>query len=331
MIKKATLSLIATMALGANLYANNCEVKLTTSAYINWNAINASQSAGLYKEVEKQHKCKLTIDYQPDYLNSLALFSTNKADAVTVTNLDQMTALSSVPSVAVVLQDYSNGNDGLVSRKGKTLSDIKGQEIWMVTKSISEQLFVVAAQKEGLDPYKDFQIKHMDLDSNLRSGYMSGQIDNVVTWNPALDAIAQSGNTVVTSANFAGHIVDMIVLNKETKEFDKKAKFLRALWDKTAKVINGGRGDEYNSLLTSLVDETGGSIGEVKTMLKGSKIFTPKEELKFYKSELSVLQEKTFSIASQNGFFEGGEATYRLDGKMGGDTKGTPSVFFSIQ
>ncbi len=319
------------MAIGANLYADGCEVELTTSAYINWNAINASQSAGLYKEIEKQYNCKLHINYQPDYLNSLALFSTNKADAVTVTNLDQMTALSSVPSVAVVLQDYSNGNDGLVSRKGKTLSDIRGQEVWMVTKSISEQLFVLATQKEGLDPYKDFEIKHMDLDSNLRSGYASGQIDNVVTWNPALDAIAQSGNTVVTSAEFAGHIVDMIVLHKNTKDFDKKAKFLRALWDKTAKVINGGRGDEYNNLVTTLVDETGGSIGEVKTMLKGSKIFTPNEELKFYKSELPALQKSTFSIASKNGFFEGGDATYELDGKIGGDTKGSATVFFEIE
>ena len=330
-VKKTTFSLIVAIALGSNLYAKGCEVKLTTSAYINWNAINASQSAGLYKDVEKKHDCKLTINYQPDYLNSLALFSTNKADAVTVTNLDQMTALSSVPSVAVVLQDYSNGNDGLVSRKGKKLADIKGQEVWMVTKSISEQLFVVATQKEGLDPYKDFKIKHMDLDSNLRSGYMGGQIDNVVTWNPALDAIAQSGNSVVTSADFPGHIVDMIVLNKNTKEFDKKAEFLRALWDKTAKVINGGRGDEYNKLVTSLVDETGGSIGEVKIMLKGSKIFTPDEELQFYKSKLPALQEKTFLVASENGFFEGGDATYSLNGKVGGDSKGTATVFFEVK
>ena len=331
-MKKLILSAVAaSMVLGSSLMGSECKVDVTTSAYINWNAINASQNAGLYEGVEKEYGCQLVINYQPNYLNSLALFTTSKVDAVTVTNLDQMTALSSVDSVAVVLQDYSFKNDGLVSRNGKTLKGIVGQEVWMVTKSISDQLFVLATEKEGLDPYKDFKIMHMDLDSDLRSGYMAGQIDNVVTWNPALDAVAQSGNTIVTSKEFPGHIVDMIVLNKNTKDFAKKAEFLRALWDKTASVINDARGNEYNALVTALVDETGGSIGEVKIMLNGSKIFTQEEELEFYKNELPALQAKTFKVADENGFFIDSAATYDLLGQKGGNKKGSATVFFDVQ
>lgn len=309
----------------------NCEVSLTTSAYINWNAINASQVAGLYQSVETEHDCKLKINYQPDYMVSLPLFTSKRVDAVTVTNLDQLTLLSGRQSQAVVLQDTSHGNDGIVSRTAKNLTEMKGQEVWMIRYSISEQLFVAKAKSMNLDPYKDFIVKHMDSDAALRSAYMENKIDNVVTWNPALDAISNSGNIIATSADFPGIIVDMIVLGKDVDNYNQKANFLRALWDKTALVIHTGRGRDYNNLIMALVEETGGSIGEVKTMLKGSRIFTPEEEVDFYKGKFTSLQEGTYKLANENGFFEYTSAAYKLHEVKGGNDSTRITAFFDVK
>jgi NitT/TauT family transport system substrate-binding protein len=328
-----TLSPLLAFAAAATLSAAECQVTLTTSAYVNWNAVNASQKAGLYDAIEQEHHCHLKIVYYPDYLQSLNYFTTGSADAVTVTNLDQMTALASRPSTAVVLQDYSNGNDGLISRHGTSVKGLKGQDIWMVTKSISEQLWVKTAEKAGMDPYRDVSIKHMDLDSNLRAAYDAGKIDNIVTWNPALEYLVQqtdSRKTLASSADFPGIIVDMIVLGKDVPGFEKKATFLRACWDKTAEVIHAKRGKEYNAFMTAIADDMGSSIGEAKTMLGGAKIFTPKEETAFYKNDLPALQGETYRLAAENEFLADPVA-YRLHGKKGGDAKTPESVFFEIR
>jgi NitT/TauT family transport system substrate-binding protein len=323
--------IILSMSLVAvSLMASDCKVNLTTSAYVNWNAINASQKAGLYQDVEKKFDCKLNIVYYPDYLQSLDYFKAGKADAVTVTNLDQMTAISARPSVAVVLQDYSAGNDGLISRHGKTLNDLKGKDIWMVTKSISEQLFIEVAKKGGLDPYKDFKIKHMDADSNLRAAYDAGKIDNIVTWNPALEYLVQKTDTkkvIDSSKNYPGLIVDMLVLGKDVSDFDKKSAFLRACWDKTASVIHSGRGNDYNGFMVAIADDMGSSIGEAKTMINGSKIFTPDEEVKFF-SGMPVLEKTAYDMAKDYEFLME-PVGYDISGTVGGDVK--PTVFFDIK
>ncbi len=328
-LKWAVLAVLASI----QVYSAECKVVLTTSAYVNWNAINASKKAGLYDAVEKEHQCKLDIVYYPDYLQSLNYFTAGKADAVTVTNLDQMTALASRASTAVVLQDYSNGNDGLIARNATDIKALKGQEVWMVTKSISEQLWVKAAQKAGLDPYKDVAIKHMDLDSNLRAAYDAGKIDNIVTWNPALEYLMQrtkSKKTLVSSADFPGLIVDMIVLGKDVKDFDKKAAFLRALWDKTAYVIHEKRGKEYNAFMNAISEDMGSSMGEAKVMLNSAKIFTPKEETAFYTNELPALQNDTYQLAFENEFL-GEPVSYTLLKKQGGAKKIEATVFFDIE
>lgn len=322
------------LLLTSGLVSAACQVSISTSLYINWVAIDASQDAGLYDQIEKDHGCKLIINFQPDYLNSLSMFTTSVVDAVTVTNLDQMLAISSRPSTAVKLQDYSSDNDGLLSRNGKTMKDIVGQKVYMVRASISEQYFIMKARKEGLNPFKDFELIHVDSDGLLLSGYLAGKYDNIVTWNPALDTASSSAGTIIgTSAEFPYLIIDMIALASDTPEFNKKANFLRDLWNKTASVINSGRGNKYSSLLMALTDKTGNSIGEVKTMLKGSKIFTPEEEIAFYKGQFPKYQAETYKLADESGFFSefNSTAAYELNGNKGGDLSAPVTVKYKIQ
>lgn len=326
MVSAAVIMTLATIA-----SASECELKLTTSAYINWNVINASQDIGLYDKIERNHKCKLKITYYPDYLQSLNAYIAGQQEAVTVTNLDHMTAIAPMLGDAVVVQDYSNGNDGLISRNGKTLQDIKGQEVWMVTKSISELLFIEAAKAKGMDPYKDFKIKHMDLDSNLRAGYDAGKIDNIVTWNPALGYLVgqtKYKKTVVDSSSFPGLIIDQIVLNPKVDDYTIKADLLRDIWDATATLINKKSGSQYSNFITALAEDMGSTKAEAKDMLKSSKIFTPEEEIAFIGNSMYTLQNQIFKIARENEFFvNDAPLNFSIDGAQGGDeVNGAPRV-----
>lgn len=324
-ISLSTLSLFAT---------SDCKVDLTTSAYINWNAINASKNIGLYDKVEKEYNCKLNITYYPDYLQSINSYVSGKQDAVTITNLDAMTAIgSSVPSTHIVLQDYSNGNDGLISRNGKSLKEIKGQDIWMVTKSVSELLFVEASKKEGLDPYKDFVIKHMDADSDLRAAFDTGNINNIVTWNPALNYLESQTKlkkSLVTSEKFPGLIVDTIVMNNTIKDFDHKSKFVQALWNETTKLLTNTSSKEYSEFISSLSNEIGATQDETKLMLNGSKVFTQKESKEFLNT-LYDTQLKIYNIALENEFLQPDvKINVNINGKVIGDKSIPTSINFKI-
>ena len=70
---------------------------------------------------------------------SLNQYTAGKFDGVTVTNMDALTipAAGGVDTNAIIMGDYSNSNDGIVLKKGKTLADIKGQKINIVELSVS--------------------------------------------------------------------------------------------------------------------------------------------------------------------------------------------------
>ena len=76
-------------------------------------------------------KYGITIDVVQinDYVESINQYTAGKFDAVTVTNMDTLTipAAGGVDTTAVIIGDYSNGNDGIVLKDGKTLADIKGR------------------------------------------------------------------------------------------------------------------------------------------------------------------------------------------------------------
>ena len=63
-----------------------------------------------------------------------------------MTNMDALTipAAGGVDTTALIVGDFSNGNDGIVLKKGKTLADIKGQKINLVELSVSHYLLARA-------------------------------------------------------------------------------------------------------------------------------------------------------------------------------------------
>src|SRR6476659_838205 len=87
-----------------------------------------------------------------DYAPSLDAFVAKNIDACTMTNMEalDMPAASGVPTTAVIIGDYSNGNDALLVRNGIQLKDLPGKKMLLVEKTVSEYLFDRAMTINGL-------------------------------------------------------------------------------------------------------------------------------------------------------------------------------------
>ena len=88
-------------------------------------------------------KYNVTIKVQRfDYAPSLDAFVAKNIDACTMTNMEalDMPAASGVPTTAILIGDYSNGNDALLVRDGVQLKDLPGKKMLLVQKTVSEYL-----------------------------------------------------------------------------------------------------------------------------------------------------------------------------------------------
>jgi len=66
-----------------------------------------------------------------EYVESINQYTAGTFDACAMTNMDMPdhSGGGGVDSTALIVGDFSNGNDGVVLKgKGKTLTDIKGQK-----------------------------------------------------------------------------------------------------------------------------------------------------------------------------------------------------------
>ena len=135
---------------------------------------------------------KINVTQINDYVESINQYTAGKFDGVTVTNMDALTipAAGGVDSSAIIMGDFSNGNDGIVLKGGKTLADIKGRKINIVELSVSHYLLARGLSTVKL---KEADIKTVNTsDADIVAAFKSKDSTAVVTWNPQLMYIRKS-------------------------------------------------------------------------------------------------------------------------------------------
>jgi len=168
-----------------------------------------------------------------EYVPSMEAFSAGKVDAVTMTNGDALvTGSSGAPSVAILLNDYSNGNDMVVAKPGvKDMKALKGKKVGVEVGFVSHLLLINALKSVGLTD-KDVTIVNVPTDQTPQL-LKSGEVDAVVAWQPnsgqALTEVAGS-RAIFTSADVPGIIYDVLSVNP------KSLSERRGDWKKVVKV-----------------------------------------------------------------------------------------------
>jgi NitT/TauT family transport system substrate-binding protein len=151
--------------------------------------------------------------------------------------MDMLTipAAGGVDSSAIIMGDFSNGNDGIVLKgKGKKLADIKGQKVNLVELSVSHYLLARALESAKLSE-RDITVVNTS-DADIVGAFSAKTTTATVTWKPQLSEILASPDAQLAfdSSKIPGEIMDLMVVNTKTlKENPKLGKALVGAWYET--------------------------------------------------------------------------------------------------
>lgn len=207
-----------------------------------------------------------------EYVPSMEAFSAGKVDAVSVTNGDALvTGGNGAPSVGILVNDYSNGNDMLVARPGITsVAQLKGKKVGVEVGFVSHLLLVNALQSAKLTE-KDITIVNVPTDQTPQT-LKSGGVDAIVAWQPnsgqALREVP-GARAIFTSADVPGIIYDLLVVNpRSLSERRPDWQKVVTVWDRIAKFIKDEKNlDRAAQLMSARVGLT---AEQYKPLIKGT-------------------------------------------------------------
>ena len=87
------------------------------------------EESGLLKKWADKYGIAIKAVQINDYVESINQYTAGQYDGCTMTNMDALSipAGGGVDTTALIIGDYSNGNDGVVLKGKAALADIKGQ------------------------------------------------------------------------------------------------------------------------------------------------------------------------------------------------------------
>lgn len=274
------LPLIGTAALGllaASGIAHAAPLKIAYSDWPGWVAWEIGVQKGWFKEAGVDVEF-LWFDYVP----SMDAYVAGKVDAVCMTNGDALvTGATGKPSVGIIINDFSNGNDMIVAAPGiESIKDLKGKKVGLEEGFVSHLLLLTGLEKAGL---KAEDVTIVNTPTNETPQVLASKaVDAIGAWQPnsgqALKVLPGS-KPVFTSADAPGIIYDLLYVSPESleKHKDEWSKVTK-VWYRIADYMNDEENlDEVLKILSARVKIT---PEEYEPFLKGTHILTLDEALK---------------------------------------------------
>ncbi|WP_341708308.1 putative urea ABC transporter substrate-binding protein [Halopseudomonas sp.] len=216
-MKRFPALLLSSLLLSSAAQAQD-SFKVCWSIYAGWMPWAYGAESGIVKKWADKYDIAIDVVQINDYIESINQYTAGEFDACTMTNMDALTipAAGGVDSTALIVGDFSNGNDGIVLKGESELAAIKGQNVNLVELSVSHYLLARALDSVGLSE-ADVQVVNTS-DADMVAVYGTDDVTSVATWNPLLSEISQQPNSTVVfdSAQIPGEIIDLLVINTDT-------------------------------------------------------------------------------------------------------------------
>lgn len=189
--------------------------KVCWSIYVGWMPWGYGDEQKIVDKWAEKYGIEIDVVQINDYVESINQYTTGAFDACAMTNMDALTipAAGGVDSTALIVGDFSNGNDGIVLKGEDSLAAIKGQQVNLVELSVSHYLLARALDSVGMSEADVTVVNTSDAD--MVAVYPTSGVSSVVTWNPLLSEILDmpAANKVFDSSQIPGEIIDMLVVN----------------------------------------------------------------------------------------------------------------------
>ena len=278
-----TSKFLTTSALATALFAasfapvaaeEKTDFKLAWSIYVGWMPWGYLEDSGIMDKWADKYGITVDIVQINDYVESINQYTAGEFDGVSATNMDTLSIPSGggVDTTALIVGDYSNGNDAVILKGAGTLEDLKGKPVNLVELSVSHYLLARGLDSVGLaEADLDGVINTSDAD--MIAAFATNDVEAVVTWNPLVSEILGSNpdaTNLFDSSKIPGEILDLMVVNTETLA-DNPAfgKAVAGAWYELMGLMASG--DE--AALTAMAEASGTDLDGYKAQLAATEMF----------------------------------------------------------
>ena len=310
-MRKSLLSafLAAGLALSASSASNaaaKTDFDICWTIYAGWMPWEYAAAEGIVDKWASKYGIHIKLTQVNDYVESINQYTAGQFDGCSMTNMDALTipAAGGVDSTALIVGDFSNGNDGVVLKgTGKTVNDLKGMDVNLVELSVSHYLLARALDSAGLRE-KDLKVINPS-DADIAAAFNTPDVQVVTTWNPMLEEVrSKPGVTqVFDSSRIPGEILDLMVVNTQTlKDNPALGKALTGAWYEVMDLI-AGDSPQRTKALEHMAKASGTDLAGFERQLSTTYLFdTPKAALTFVSSaELPRTMDKVASFSFDHG------------------------------
>ena len=128
------------------------EFTVAWSIYVGWMPWGYLEDSGIMDKWAEKYGIDVEIVQINDYVESINQYTAGAFDGVSATNMDTLSipAGGGVDTTALIIGDYSNGNDAVIAKGDATLEDLAGTSVNLVELSVSHYLLARALDSVGL-------------------------------------------------------------------------------------------------------------------------------------------------------------------------------------
>ncbi len=308
----STLGLAAMLATGANaaMAAEKTDFKVAWSIYVGWMPWGWAADNGIVKKWADKYGITIEVTQFNDYVESINQYTAGAYDAVTLTNMDGLSipAAGGVDTTAVIVGDFSAGNDAVILKGPGTLADIKGKPVNLVEFSVSHYLLARALETVGMTE-RDVSVINTS-DPDMVGAFQTADVSAMVTWNPMVSEILglPDATKVFDSAQIPGEIIDMMVANTDVlKDNPKFGQALAGIWYDTMAVMTANT-DEGAAARAAMGAASGTDQQGFEAQLAATKLFpTAAEAVAFTTSpDLKTTMDKVRTFLFDKGLLGSG-------------------------
>jgi NitT/TauT family transport system substrate-binding protein len=250
------------------------DFRVAWSIYVGWMPWGYLEESGIMDKWAEKYGITVDIVQINDYVESINQYTAGAFDGVSATNMDTLSipAGGGVDTTALIIGDYSNGNDAVILKGEGTIEDLAGKPVNLVELSVSHYLLARGLDSVGLAE-RDLDGVINTSDADMIAAYATDDVEAVVTWNPLVSEILGSNpdaTNVFDSSQIPGEILDLMVVNTETLADNPDfGKAMVGAWYELMGLM--AEGDE--EALTAMAEASGTDLEGYKAQLAATEMF----------------------------------------------------------
>jgi len=261
------------------------KVRVAWSLYVGWMPWEYAAAQGVLKKWGDKYGVEIELLERMAYGASIEAYVAKQADACVMTNMEclDMPAKAGIKSTVLIIGDYSNGNDAIITRGN--LPSLKGQEVHLVQFTVSHYLLSRHLSIKGI---KESNVRIMNVTDENDIPQLFSSVKVVATWKPLVTSIMQMPGAVdiFNSSSIPGEILDLMVVRTELLEKNPNiGKALIGAWYEVMDIMRK-RGPAQKAAIAHMAEASGCSSVEYESQLKTTLMYwTSQSALDYFKSE----------------------------------------------